>query len=112
MPVERSGKLVVATTPAELPALDDLRERATANEVPDARGGRPRAHPGDRATRGRPAGAVEPGYGQSSTSWPWRGAFAADLRSRGAVIETGREVLAIEHRADEMAIRDAPAVTS
>jgi (S)-2-hydroxyglutarate dehydrogenase len=37
VPLERCGKLVVAVHPAELPGLDELHRRATANGVPGLR---------------------------------------------------------------------------
>src|SRR4029453_7488557 len=43
VPYERRGKLIVASTPEELPRLDELHERASANDVP----GLPRLAPGE-----------------------------------------------------------------
>jgi (S)-2-hydroxyglutarate dehydrogenase len=37
IPAERTGKVIVATDPRELPRLDELERRGTANEVPGLR---------------------------------------------------------------------------
>ncbi len=103
VPIERSGKLVVATREAELSALGDLRQRAEANEVPGLE------EVGPERLR-----EIEPHAAGIRALWsPGTGivdflavaqAFAADLVARGARIETGREVIAFGRRAGELVI--------
>ena len=60
IPLERTGKLVVALDESELPALAAIRERATANEVPGVEEVGPERIPRDRAPRGRHPSPLEP----------------------------------------------------
>jgi L-2-hydroxyglutarate oxidase LhgO len=103
VPIARSGKLVVATREVELPELDDLRQRAEANEVP-----------GLDVVGPERIREIEPHAAGIRALWsPSTGivdflavaeAFAADLVARGARIETGREVIAFGRRAGELVI--------
>jgi L-2-hydroxyglutarate oxidase LhgO len=103
VPIERVGKLVVATREAELPALSELRRRAEANAVPGLE------EVGPERIR-----AIEPHAAGLRALWsPATGivdflavarAFAADLEARAGRIETGREVTAVGRRAGELII--------
>jgi L-2-hydroxyglutarate oxidase LhgO len=94
IPYDRCGKVIVATSEAELPRLDTLYERGTANGVPGLRiipGEAVKEHePHVRAIRAllSPAtGIID--YGQVVE------AMAADLGKHGAEIVTGARVTAI-----------------
>ena len=88
---ERCGKLIVATEPGELPRLDELERRGTANAVPGLR----RIGPEEIAE-------VEPhARGLSALHSPATGivdfsevarALAADVRAAGGTVATGCEV--------------------
>jgi L-2-hydroxyglutarate oxidase LhgO len=103
VPIERCGKLVVTTRESDLTALADLRQRAEANAVPGLE------EVGPERIR-----EIEPHAVGLRALWsPSTGivdflavarAYAADLEARGARLETGREVFAIERRADELVI--------
>jgi (S)-2-hydroxyglutarate dehydrogenase len=87
----RAGKLIVASSASELPLLDELEQRATANGVPGLR----RVGPEEIAE-------VEPhARGIEALHSPHTGvvdfsrvaaAMAADVRAAGGRIETGRPV--------------------
>jgi len=104
VPIERTGKLVVARDASELPRLADLLERGRANEVPGLEGIGPER-----------IGELEPHAVGIRAVWsPGTGivdflavarAFAADVERRGGGIETDRAVEAIERRGDEMVVR-------
>jgi 2-hydroxyglutarate dehydrogenase len=91
---ERCGKLVVAARPDELPRLDELQRRATANGVP----GVVRLGPGEIA-------AVEPAAtGLGALHSPHTGmvdfgavarAYADDVRANGGEVRTGVAVRAL-----------------
>ena len=104
IPLERTGKLVVALDESQLPDLERLRERATANGVPGVEAVGPERiaelephAAGIRALWSRGTSIVD--FLQVSL------AFARDVTGRGAVIETGRAAEAIEQRAGEMLVR-------
>ncbi len=91
VPVRRCGKLVVARRPEDLPALDELLARATANDVPvemvdelQARELEPLARTVERAlwspttSSGSPSGVLD--------------ALAARVRRRGGRLLLGTEV--------------------
>ena len=103
VPVERSGKLVVAVEASELGRLEDLRERAVANAVPGLE------EVGPERIR-----ELEPHAVGIKALWsPGTGvvdflavaqAFAHDIVERGAGIETHRAVESIAQRGNEMVI--------
>jgi len=103
IPFEKSGKLVVATDPDQLPALDELERRGRANGLEDLR----RIGPGEIQE-------LEPeATGIAALHVPEAGvadfpAIAADHVSRleagGADIVTGGEVRAISHLADGVTV--------
>ena len=101
VPIERTGKLVVAVEMTELPRFENLRERAMANEVPGLK------EIGPEGIR-----EIEPHAVGIRALWSpdtsivdflaVARAFAADVEARGARIETDREVVSIARRGDEM----------
>ena len=103
VPIERTGKLVIALDESELKRLDELRERAIANEVSGLE------EVGPERIRELEPHAVgikalwSPGSGIVDFLEVAR-AFAADVVERGARIETNRAVESIEQRGDEMVI--------
>ncbi len=101
--VEHTGKLVIALDESELGRLEDLKQRALANEVPGLE------EVGPERIRELEPHAVgikalwSPGTGIVDFLAVSR-AFAHDVAERGAEIETRREVTSIEQRGDEMVI--------
>lgn len=103
LPIERTGKLVVALDESELGRFEALKERALANEVPGLE------EVGPERIR-----ELEPHALGLKALWsPGTGivdflavaqAFAADVRARGAIIETDRAVESIKQRGDELII--------
>ena len=91
VPAERCGKLIVATHEGELPALDELHRRGTANGVPSLEmvgPGRIREiEPHCRGVRA----LWSPATGIVDFSRVVR-ALATDVTGRGGTILTGREV--------------------
>jgi 2-hydroxyglutarate dehydrogenase len=91
VPVERCGKLIVASTAAELPGLDELERRGRANGVPglrrlDADGLREvEPHAGGVAALHSPATGIVDFRAVAR-------AYADDLLEAGGAIETGCEV--------------------
>jgi (S)-2-hydroxyglutarate dehydrogenase len=101
--VERCGKVIVATRPEELPRLDALLERGTANGVPGLRmldpGALREIEPHAAALRAihSPATAIVD-FGEVAQ------ALAGDLAARGVVIETDARVRAIVRTADGLTL--------
>ena len=103
IPLEHTGKLVVALTDDELPRLAALHERATANSVPGLelvgperiREIEPHAA-GIRALWSPSTGIVD--FRRVAMS------YADDVRAAGGSIETGREVTSIEERPTEIVL--------
>ena len=103
VPVEHTGKLVIALDESELGRLEALKERALANEVPGLE------EVGPERIR-----ELEPHAVGVKALWsPGTGivdylavaqSFAHDVVEQGAAIETRRAVESIEHRGDEMVI--------
>ena len=87
----RSGKLIVATSEEEIPRLDELERRGTANEVPGLRrlaaGEIPEIEPHARGL----AALHSPNTGVVDFPEVAR-AFAEDVRAGGGSVETGQEV--------------------
>lgn len=104
IPFERTGKLVVATTDAELPALASLHERASANGVPGLELVGP-----ERIREIEPHAAGIRGIWSPTTGIvDFRRvalAYADEIRARGGEIETGRAVTAIDERSNEVILR-------
>jgi len=103
VPVERSGKLVIALDEAELARLAAVKERALANGVPGLEEVGP-----ERIRELEPHAAGIRALWSPGTAITDYGAvaraMAADLGGRGAHIEVGRAVESIAPRGDEMVI--------
>ena len=103
VPIERTGKLVIALDESELERFEALKERAFENEVPGLE------EVGPERIRELEPHAVgikalwSPGTGIVDFLEVSR-AFARDVAERGAAIETRRAVKSIERRGDEMII--------
>jgi len=103
LPIERTGKLVVALDESELDRLEAIKGRALANAVPGLE------EVGPERIR-----ELEPHAVGIKALWsPGTGivdflavaqAFAHDVVERGAVIETRRAVESIKRRGDDMVI--------
>ena len=99
IPIERTGKLVVALDESELPRFEKLRQRAVANEVPGLdvvgperiRELEPHAA-GIKALWSPGTGIVD--FGRVAL------AYADEVRAKGGAIETSRAVTGIERRPD------------
>jgi L-2-hydroxyglutarate oxidase LhgO len=101
--VERCGKLVVALDESELPRFEALKERATANGVPGLEDiGPERIHEIEPHTRGIRA-LWSPGTGITDFRKVAL-AYADDVRTLGATIETSRAVTSITQRGDELVV--------
>jgi len=104
LPHERCGKLIVATNPSELPALDELERRGKANGVPGLRridcDGIAELEPhasGVAALHSPATGIVD--FGEVA-----RG-LARELARRGAIVSTGCAVTGIRPSARAIALR-------
>ena len=103
MPIEHTGKLVIALDESELGRFEALKERALANGVPGLE------EVGPERIRELEPHAVgikalwSPGTGIIDFLAVSR-AFAHDIVERGATIETRREVESIQQRGDEMVV--------
>jgi L-2-hydroxyglutarate oxidase len=99
IPIEHTGKLVVALEDEELPRFEALREKATANGVPGLEVVGP-----ERIREIEPhAVGIRALWSPSTGIVDFRlvtQAIAADIRTRGAAIETGRRVTRIDRRPD------------
>jgi L-2-hydroxyglutarate oxidase LhgO len=103
VPIEHTGKLVVALDESELKRFDQLKQRALANEVPGLE------EVGPERIR-----ELEPQAVGIKALWsPGTGvvdflavahAFAHDVVERGASIQTRRAVVSIERRGDVMMV--------
>ena len=103
IPIEHTGKLVVALDGSELPRFERLKERALANRVPGLEEVGP-----ERIRELEPHAAGikalwSPGTGIVDFGAVAR-AFASDITARGATIETSRAVASIDRRGDEIVI--------
>jgi 2-hydroxyglutarate dehydrogenase len=107
---ERCGKVIVATTPEELPALAELERRGRANGVPGLR----RLDPHQLRE-------IEPhARGVAALHSPHTGivdfgavarALAVDVREAGGSVTTGATVEAIDESRGEMVIRHSEGAT-
>jgi len=99
IPVERTGKLVVALDESELGRFEALRERAVANEVPGLEVVGP-----ERIRELEPhALGIRALWSPTTAIVDFRRvalAYADEVRARGGTIETSRPVTGIERRAD------------
>ncbi|TMB48848.1 MAG: L-2-hydroxyglutarate oxidase [Chloroflexi bacterium] len=103
IPFQRVGKLVMAVTDEELPRLEELHQRAAANQVP-----------GLEALGPERIREIEPHVVGIRALWsPSTGivdfrrvalALADEVRARGGEILTGRRVTAIERRRDTLVL--------
>ncbi|HEU0236138.1 MAG TPA: L-2-hydroxyglutarate oxidase [Candidatus Limnocylindrales bacterium] len=104
IPIEHTGKLVVALTDDELPRLEALHDRATANEVPGLE-----LVGQDRIRELEPHAAGIRGLWSPSTGIvDFRRvalAYADDVRERGGTIWTSRRVTGLDERRSELVVR-------
>ena len=104
VPVARCGKVIVATTAAELPGLDELERRGRANGVPGLR----RVHrDGLRELEPHAEGVAalhSPATGIVDFPAVAR-ALAADVAESGGTIALGREVLDVDAHPREVVLR-------
>ncbi|MGI0053050.1 MAG: L-2-hydroxyglutarate oxidase [Thermoplasmata archaeon] len=110
IPFRLCGKVVVASRPSELPALEELERRARANGVPDV-------------ARLDPAGirAIEPeAVGVAGLHVPGTGIvdyaevarrLAVDVERRGGVVRLGEEVTGLRSGPEGPEVRSAGRVT-
>lgn len=99
IPVRRSGKLVIAVRPSEIPALDELERRGRANGLtglqrlgPDGIRDQEPAASGIAALYVPEAGVADfPGLAEH---------IAGGLEANGGEVMTGSEVNRLEHRVD------------
>ncbi|MEA2441821.1 MAG: (S)-2-hydroxyglutarate dehydrogenase [Thermoleophilaceae bacterium] len=101
---ERCGKVIVATTPGELPALAELERRGRANGVPGLR----------RLGRTELVEIEPHSTGVAALHSPHTGivdfaavarALADDVRAAGGAVATGTEVAGIDEGAREVRVR-------
>jgi (S)-2-hydroxyglutarate dehydrogenase len=106
IPYERCGKLIVATGPSELPALDELERRGAANRVPGLR----RVGPDGIAElepHARGAAALHsPATGIVDFAAVAR-SLAAELREGGSEVVTGCEVTGARAGSRQIALTTA-----
>jgi (S)-2-hydroxyglutarate dehydrogenase len=104
VPVDRCGKVIVATTPAELPGLDELERRGQSNGVPGLR----------RLDRAALRELEPHAEGIAALHSPATGivdfpavarALAAEVAEAGGTIALGREVLDVDARPREVVLR-------
>ena len=110
IPHARSGKVMVATTAAELPTLDELQRRGTANGVPGLR----RIGPDELAE-------LEPGAaGIAALHSPATGitdfgavaaSFARDAAAAGVTVHTGAAVLSVQPSSGTVGLTHARGMT-
>jgi (S)-2-hydroxyglutarate dehydrogenase len=104
VPIDRCGKVIVATTPAELPGLDELEQRGQRNGVPGLR----------RLDRTELRELEPHAEGVAALHSPATGivdfpavarALAAEVAEAGGTIALGREVLDVDARPREVVLR-------
>jgi len=104
VPVERCGKVIVATSAAELPGLDELERRGRLNRVPELR----------RVDRDALRELEPHAEGVAGLHSPATGivdfpavarALAAEVAGAGGTIALGREVLGVADRPHEVLLR-------
>src|SRR3954447_2599739 len=108
---ERCGKVIVATTEAELPALDELERRGRANGVPGLRRlDASELHEIEPHTRGV-AALHSPATGIADFAAVAR-ALADDVRAGGGTVTTGCAVTAIDDRNGRVTLTHSQGQTS
>jgi L-2-hydroxyglutarate oxidase LhgO len=104
IPIVTTGKLVVALSDEELPRLDSVHERATANGVPGLELVGP-----ERIRELEPyAAGIRALWSPTTAIVDFRRvalAYADDVRARGGRIWTGRRVTGVDRRSDGLVIR-------
>lgn len=103
IPVRRSGKLVIATDPGEVPALDELHRRGTANGLV----GLERLGPVGIRDHEPHATGIDALYVPEAgvTDYPAIAAHLAEkLQADGGVVLTGHPVTSIDHLIDGVAM--------
>lgn len=103
IPYDRSGKLVIATDPAELPALDELERRGKANGLLGMR----RLGPGEISEYEPEATGIAALHVPEAgvADFPAIAAHHAEvLRRAGAEVVTNAEVTAIRHSVDGVSV--------
>lgn len=103
IPYDRSGKLVIATDPAELPALDELERRGSANGLLGMR----RLGPGEISEYEPEATGIAALHVPEAgvADFPAIAAHHAEvLRRAGAEVVTNAEVTAIRHSVDGVSV--------
>jgi L-2-hydroxyglutarate oxidase LhgO len=103
IPIERTGKLVVALSAEELPRFEALKERALANGVEGLEDVGP-----ERLREIEPhAAGIRALWSPSTGIVDFKrvaAAYADRVRAGGGTIETGREVTSISRRGDDMVV--------
>jgi (S)-2-hydroxyglutarate dehydrogenase len=103
IPIERTGKIVVALSDDELPRFEELREKAAANGVPGLEVVGP-----ERIREIEPhAVGIRALWSPSTGIVDFRRvaqAIAADVRARGGTITTGRRATRIDRRPDGLVV--------
>jgi L-2-hydroxyglutarate oxidase len=102
IPVVATGKLIVATSDAELPALDALLERGLANGIPVTRIGPQQAREHEPFVSCVAALWVESTAITDYTAVCW--ALADEIRAAGATITTRATVTGFAHRVSETVV--------
>jgi L-2-hydroxyglutarate oxidase len=106
LPARRDGKLIVATSDAERPRLDELERRGRANGVPGLR----RLGPAEMAEIEPHVRGVEGLHSPHTAVVDFQAiaaAFAQDVATAGGEVVTGCEVLGVEPRASAIRLRHA-----
>jgi L-2-hydroxyglutarate oxidase LhgO len=101
IPYEECGKLVIARTPAELPRLDDIERRASANGVPGLR----RIEATEIAAFEPHARGVAALHSPRTAIVDYRRvaeAMAADVASAGGSLQLGFDVVRVARRSGEL----------
>ena len=110
IPAQRGGKLIVATRPEELPRLDELERRGTANGVP----GLAMLEEDEIAAVEPHARGIQALHSPATGTVDFRAvaqAFADDVVAAGGTVSTSCEVLAIRDEDAGVAVRHAAGST-
>ncbi|MDQ3759240.1 MAG: L-2-hydroxyglutarate oxidase [Actinomycetota bacterium] len=111
IPAERSGKLIVATRPEELPRLDELERRGRENGVSGLR----RLAPDEIAEVEPHARGIEALHSPATGTVDFRRvaeAYAQDARAAGGSVSTSCEVRAIRQRDHGVSVEHARGTTA
>ena len=110
IPTERGGKLIVATRPAELPRLDELERRGTANGVP----GLKRVAQHEIAEIEPHARGIEALHSPATGTVDFRlvaAACAAEVRANGGTVTTSSEVRSVRESGSRVEVEHAQGKT-